>query len=72
MEEFIKFLSEILNVDASVLTKNTKYQGIPEWDSLMQIRIVAEIEEKYNVDIPIDSIDSLLSINDFYEFINKD
>ena len=72
MEKFIEFLSEILNVDASILTKNTKYQSIPEWDSLMQIRIVAEIEERYNVDIPIDMIDSLLSINDFYEFINKD
>lgn len=71
MEKFIEFIASILGVSNNKINKDTKYMSIPQWDSLMQIRLVAEIEEKYDIDIPIDIIEDLKSIEDFYKLIQK-
>jgi acyl carrier protein len=69
VDEFIIFVSGIMEVKPENLSANTRYNTIPEWDSLMQFRLVAEIEEKYKMEIPIDSIPELLTLKDFHEFI---
>lgn len=69
MDNFIVFIANILNVDAKSIDSSTSYQSISEWDSLMHIRIVAEIESYYNVEIPIDEVTSIQTIGDFYDYI---
>jgi len=71
VDEFILFVSKIMDVKPENLSASTKYNTIPEWDSLMQVRLVAEIEEKYKIEIPIDIIPDLLTLKDFNEFILK-
>ena len=39
------------------------------WDSLMQLRLIGEVEMKYGIMIPMDEVSKLTTIGDFYRFI---
>ena len=71
MEDFLIFVSSILGVNRNELSEGTTYGSIDQWDSLMHIRLVAEIEEKYNVDIPMEDITKIRSLKDFYKYTGK-
>lgn len=68
MEDFLIFVSSILGVNQNELSEETTYGSIDQWDSLMHIRLVAEIEEKYNVDIPMEDIAKIKTLKDFYKY----
>ena len=64
MEEFLSFIADILEVDKNTLTLET-------WDSLMQLRLLGEIEAKYGVMIPMEQISTIKKLNDFYQYIKE-
>lgn len=69
MQDFIVFVARVMEVDPSELNENTAYGSIEKWDSLMHMRMVMEIEEEYDVEIPIDEIPNIKSLKDFYKYI---
>lgn len=69
MQDFIVFVARVMEVDPSELDENTAYGSIEKWDSLMHMRMVMEIEEEYDVEIPIDEIPNIKSLKDFYKYI---
>ena len=69
MDTFLLFVAELFEVPVDTLSPDTGYQSIPQWDSLMQLRLVAEIEEQYNVEIPIDAIPDIKNLRDFYRYV---
>lgn len=69
MQDFINFVAKVMGVDASELNENTEY-GTGKWDSLMHMRLVMEIEEEYDVEIPIERIPDIKTLKDFYGFIS--
>lgn len=71
MQEFLEFVSEIFEVDSKKLSGETAYKSIPQWTSLMHLRLVAEIEEKYGVEIPIDEVPEIKTLDDFFEYIKE-
>lgn len=71
MNEFIDFVAGILDVAPETLSLATAYESIPEWDSVMQLRLVMEISERYGVDIPLEEVPNLKTLADFYRFIDK-
>ncbi len=68
MQDLIVFIANIMEVDPSELTEDTAYGKFNKWDSLMHMRLVMEIEDKYGVNIPVDEIKT---IKDFYKFIES-
>ena len=58
-------------MDPSSLSGDTAYGEIEEWDSIMHMRLVMEIEEEYDVDIPIDEIPNIRTLKDFYRYIES-
>lgn len=71
MEKFIKFIAEILGVEPNEISLETKYGELAEWDSLMMMRLIMEIEEEYNCVIPIEDAAKIKSINDLYCYTTK-
>lgn len=69
MQDFISFVAGVMEVDPSSINAETAYESIPQWDSLMHMRLVMEIEEEYDVEIPIDKMPELRSIAALYEFV---
>lgn len=69
MDEFLEFMAEILEVDKDTLTLETTQEEVETWDSLMQLRLVGEIEMKYGIMLPMDEIAKVTTIGGFYEFV---
>lgn len=69
MKEFIQFIAGVMEVDPAQLTEDTAYGAIEKWDSLMHMRMVMEIEEEYDVEIPIEEIPNIRTLKDFYRYI---
>ena len=64
-EEFLGFVATVLGVDRAALSLETAYGTIAEWDSVMHLRLVMEIEGKYGVDIPMEKVPEIRTLKDF-------
>ena len=71
MQEFINFVAGIMGVDPTEINEDTTYNEFEKWDSLMHMRLVMEIEDEYDVEIPIDEIPKIKTIRDFYKYVDK-
>ena len=69
MEEFLSFMEEILEAEKGSLRPETTQDELETWDSLMQLRLIGEVEMKYGIMIPMDEVSKLTTIGDFYRFI---
>ena len=65
----LEFIADIMDVDASTISLDTAYGSIPEWDSLMQLQLISELEDEFGIDIPMNS--SIRTLGDFYSIIAK-
>ena len=69
--EFLDFVAGILDVPVESISLDTAYESIPEWDSVMQLRLTLEIGTQYNVEIPVDEIADIKTLRGFFKFLNK-
>ncbi len=67
--EFLEFVADVLGVPAASISMDTAYESIPEWDSVMQLRLVLEIGERYAVEIPVDEIAGVRTLGGFYRYV---
>lgn len=68
----IEALSEIISdmKDSRViLTAETKFADIEEWDSLLQMTLLVVVEQKYGIQIPIRQIVQSETVQELAEFI---
>ena len=68
-KDFIKFVAGILDVPAGNLSLDTAYESIPEWDSVMHLRLTLEISAEYGIDIPVDEIADIKTLGGFYKYL---
>ena len=66
---FLGFVAGILDVPRESISLDTAYESIPEWDSVMQLRLTLEIGTEYNVEIPVDEIANIQTLGGFYKYI---
>ena len=69
--EFLAFVAGILEVDPAAISLETAYESIPEWDSVMHLRLTLEIGCEYNVEIPVDEIADIKTLDGFYRYVNR-
>ena len=41
---------------------------IAEWDSLAHLQLVAEVEEKFKIEIPFEEVQNITSLTDFLKY----
>ena len=70
MEDFLEFAAEVLGVQKGTLTPETEYGSLPEWDSVMHLRLVMETEARYGTSIPLAVVPQLRTLADFAPYIN--
>jgi len=59
-----------LDVPRETISLDTAYESIPEWDSVMQLRLTLEIGTEYNVEIPVDEIADIKTLGGFYKYVS--
>ena len=69
MDDFLQFAAKLLNVPAGSLVPETEYGSIPEWDSVMHLRLVMETEARYGTSIPLEEVPKLRRLADFAPYV---
>ena len=68
-EEFLDFAAQVLGVPREKVSAATAYETIPEWDSVMHLRLVMEIQDRFGADIPIERVPGLKTLGDFFSLL---
>ena len=68
-DEFLDFVASVFRTDRASLSLATAYGSVPAWDSVMHLRLVMEIEGRYQTDIPMESVPELKTLGAFYKLI---
>lgn len=69
MDEILKIISEILDVEKLSINQDTKRLDLEEWDSLAHIQIVMELESRFNIKIPFEEVIEINEIRDIVKYI---
>jgi acyl carrier protein len=64
-----KIIADILSIDVSSLSDSSDITSFESWDSMAQVRIIAELEDALECSIPIEKIKLLKKVEDFLNVI---
>lgn len=67
-QKFLEFVAEVLDADVRDISLDSSYTN-GDWDSLMHLRLMVEICDEYDVDIPSEKLGSIKTLRDFYGYI---
>lgn len=69
---FIEQFAEALEIeDASVLTTETAFRELEEWDSLAYLNIIAMLDEEYDLQIENADFKKLTTIGDIINYVES-
>ena len=66
-EKIISLVEEILKVTAGTITETTKMEDVEQWDSLAQVVIIGELEERFGISIPLEEAVEITSMKELLE-----
>ena len=71
IKEFISnFAEQFDDMDASVLTPETEFKQLEDWNSLVALSVIAMVDEEYDVTIKGDDIRNANTIEDLFNTVN--
>lgn len=70
-ERVLATIATALGIDKSSLTDDTSIGDLPEWDSVGNLAIFAAIEQELQIEIPIEDLFELTSIESIIDEVNK-
>jgi len=69
---FLRNFADILDdTDAALITQETVFRDLDEWNSLTALSLIAMADEEYAVKLTGDDIKSSNSLNDIFEIIKN-
>lgn len=71
MEKLQKIIAEVLNVDTEEVTPDTTFVDDLGADSLDIFQIVMGIEEEFDIEIPTEEVEQIVSVGDAVEQIKR-
>lgn len=69
-KDFLSFVANLFEVSPKSLSLETAYESIPQWDSVMHLRLMMEVGAAYGADIPLDEIPNLKTLGAIYSKLN--
>jgi len=72
LQEFINnFAEQFDDMDASVLTPETEFKQLDDWNSLVALSLIAMVDEEYDVTIKGEDIRNAKTIEDLYNNVSS-
>jgi len=68
MEEFLVFVAGVFGIKRECLSENTRYGELPQWDSMMHLRLIMEVDDKFGADIALDEIPKIKTLGQLFAF----
>lgn len=70
-EKLAKIIAEVLNVDANEITLDTTFVDELGADSLDVFQIIMGIEEEFDIEMPNEDVEHIVTVGDAVEEIKK-
>ena len=71
LEKYSSTYKKVFELDDSIDVTTLTFQGIPLWDSIGHMNLIASLEEAFNVQFEIDDIIDLSSFEKGKEILTK-
>jgi acyl carrier protein len=71
IKEFIENLSGALEMDSNLLSSETVFKDLSNWDSLAALNLIAMVDDIYKVPVGGDDIDNSETIFDLWQVIKQ-
>lgn len=71
LEKLQKIIAEVLNVDTQEVSMDTTFVGDLGADSLDIFQIIMGIEEEFDIEIPTEQVEKIVSVGDAVEEIKN-
>lgn len=71
LDELKEIVAEELNVSVDELTENTKFVEDLGADSLDLFQLAMAMEEKFNIEIPSEDLEKIVSVGDAAKYIEE-
>lgn len=69
---FIEKFAEAIEIeDSSLITSDTVFRELDEWDSLTYLSVIAFLDEEFNVQIENAEFKELTTIQDLYDRVTR-
>ncbi len=68
-EKFMAVMAELFEENADALSMDMEYKKYEKWDSLKMMNIIMELEDVFDISIPIEKISSVKTLQDLYTVI---
>ncbi|QNK62306.1 acyl carrier protein [Pedobacter sp. PAMC26386] len=69
--KLLEVFTTALAVPADQITADLDYQGIPEWDSMSHMILIAELESSYAITIETDDLLEMTSVTNVVDRLKK-
>lgn len=66
-----QIISTLFNVDEASLTAASSAKDISAWDSMGQLMLILELEQQFDIQIPPERAEKLISIAQIVDFVEK-
>ncbi len=67
IQEFIEKFAEAIELEeVDVLTPETKFRELENWDSLTYLSVIAMLDEEFGIQIEMEDFRKLITIQDVY------
>ncbi len=66
-EKIIALMEEVLQVPEGTVTRDTRIEDVEQWDSLAQVMIIGELEERLGIVIPLEEAVEITSVRELLE-----
>lgn len=72
LQEFIQnFADQFDDLDANVLTPETEFKQLDDWNSLVALSVIAMIDEEYDVTLKGNDITGAVTIEDLFNTVQS-
>jgi len=71
LERVKQIISTLFNVDEGSLTSESSAKDISAWDSMGQLMLILELEQQFDIQIPPERAEKLISISQIVDFVEE-
>lgn len=68
-KKFMSTAAEIFETEVSELSMDIEYKNWGKWDSLHMMNLVMELEEVFDISIPLEKLANVKKLSDMYALV---
>jgi len=68
-EKFLETVAETMEVEVSEISMETAYKEYEPWDSMMMMNLIMDLEEAFEVSIPIEKVSNVKTLRDLFDIV---